>query len=67
MTTFAHPTTLVSEEARRIAYATGIRELAPLVDRIRNLEAQVAALTDRLDAAERAQRKTTSVVDVESR
>ena len=44
-----------SQEAQHIAYQSGIRQLAPLVDRIRNLEAQVAALTQRLEALEQAE------------
>jgi len=47
-----------SAEASALAYQSGIRQLAPLVDRIRNLEATVAALNERLDAAERAQKKS---------
>ena len=43
-----------SQEAQNIAYKTGIRELAPLVDRIRALEQTVAELKTRVDAFERS-------------
>jgi hypothetical protein len=50
-----------SAEASVLAYQSGIRQLAPLVDRIRALEAAVKTLTARLDALEQAQKSSTPV------
>ena len=50
-----------SAEAQNIAYKTGIRELAPLMDRIIELETQVAALATRLDALEQAHKNSTPI------
>jgi hypothetical protein len=47
-----------SQEAQNLAYQSGIRQLAPLVDRIRALEALVAGLTARLESLEQAQNKS---------
>jgi hypothetical protein len=50
--------TQFSKEAQNITYQSGIRQLAPLVDRIRALEALVAGLTARLESLEQAQSKS---------
>ena len=48
----------ISKEASVLAYQIGLANIAPLVQRVLDLEAQVAAITERLDAVESAQRKS---------
>ncbi len=45
--------TNLSAEAQRVAYATGVRELGPLVQRVLDLEAAVQKLNARVDEVER--------------
>lgn len=44
----------ISDEARRISYDCGISGLAPVVQRIIDLEQQVATLAARVEASEKA-------------
>lgn len=44
----------ISDEAKSIAYESGIKALAPVVQRIINLERQVAALNARLEELEKS-------------
>jgi hypothetical protein len=44
----------ISNEAKSIAYESGIKVLAPVVQRIINLERQVASLADRVESLEKS-------------
>lgn len=48
----------LSDEAKAVAYRSGVRELAALAQRVIDLEALVAGLTARFDAVERTQKNT---------
>jgi len=56
----------ISDEAKSIAYESGIKVLAPVVQRIIHLERQVAALAARVEALENSSQVASLTARVEA-
>jgi len=56
----------ISDEAKSIAYESGIKVLAPVVQRMINLERQVSALNVRVEALENSRQVSALTARVEA-